>query len=209
MRHERRAGAQPLRAVAHEEVGDDAEPGEGRGDGEDDEDGDERRDAGEDLHGDLRTRAALVHALAQHVAAGLTDDVEALSRRLEAHPGDAAFAARRVSDLFTGWLRDRDVLVTRLELTLEAARDDELAHVFVEWRGRLVDVVEQVVARSRDTDPRRHAEAVVAALEGVLLSALAQPSRHRRAFVTRTVDTVLAALAQAPTQPDGPVPAPR
>ncbi|KRF39245.1 TetR/AcrR family transcriptional regulator [Terrabacter sp. Soil810] len=146
----------------------------------------------------LRTRAALVHALAQHVATGLTDDVEALARRLATRPGDPTFAGAQVSDLFAGWLRDPDVVLARLELTLEAARDDELAAAFAQWRIRLLDVVEEVVSRSRDGDTRTRAEAVVAALEGVLLSALAQPARRRRAFVTRTVDTVLTAFAESP-----------
>ncbi|WP_020145822.1 TetR/AcrR family transcriptional regulator [Terracoccus sp. 273MFTsu3.1] len=146
----------------------------------------------------LRTRAALVHGLAQHVATGLTGDVEALGRRLAARPGDPAFASAQISDLFAGWLREPDVVLARLELTLEAARDDELAAAFAQWRDRLLDVVEEVVGRSRDTDARPHAEAVVASLEGVLLSALAQPARRRRAYVTRTVDAVLTAFAESP-----------
>jgi DNA-binding transcriptional regulator YbjK len=146
----------------------------------------------------LRTRAALVQALAAHVAAGLTEDVEALGRRLASGPGDPAQATAQISDLFVGWLRDRDVVVTRLELTLEAARDDELAAVFTQWRERLLDVVEEVVARTREVGARPHAEAVVAALEGVLLAALARPARGRRAFVSRTVDAVLTAFAAGP-----------
>ena len=149
----------------------------------------------------LRTRAALVHALAQHVASGLTDDVEALARRLASRPGDPAFASTQISELFAGWLRDRDVVLARLVLTLEAARDDELAAAFTAWRDRLLDVVEEVVSRNRDTGTGTHAarsraEAVVAALEGVLLSALAQPARGRRAYVGRTVDAVLTAFAE-------------
>jgi len=112
-----------------------------------------------------------VQALAAHVAAGLTDDVEALGRRLAPGSGDPADAAAQILELFVSWLRDREVVVTRLELTLEAARD---------------------------TDARPHAEAVVAALEGVLLAALARPARGRRAFVSRTVDAVLTAFATGP-----------
>jgi hypothetical protein len=112
--------------------------------------------------------------------------------------GSASAAAAQISELFVGWLRDREVVVTRLELTLEAARDDELAAVFTQWRERLLDVVEEVVARTREADARPHAEAVVAALEGVLLAALARPARGRRAFVSRTVDTVLTAFAAGP-----------
>ena len=92
-----------------------------------------------------------MQALAAHVAAGLTDDVEALGRRLAPGSGDPADAAAQILELFVSWLRDREVVVTRLELTLEAARDDELAAVFTQWRERLLDVVEEVVARRRDT----------------------------------------------------------
>lgn len=154
----------------------------------------------------LRTRSALHAALGEFVEARLRADVEAVSAKIAACPGDPASAAAETTALFVAWLRDRELVVTRLELALEAARDTELAAVFGAWRDDLVELVAGVIRLNRAAlvDPdagsddeglvQRHAEATVASLEGVLMAALFKPVRVRRAYVEATVDTLLRAL---------------
>lgn len=150
----------------------------------------------------LRTRLALHTALAQYVADRLVGAIESLSSRLAARPGDSAYAAEQTTALFVDWLRDRDLVVARLELSLEAAREPALAEVFTAWREQLVDVVGEVISRSGRPEPRLHAEATVSALEGVLLAALLKPAADQARFVAQTVATLLGALA-AQGQRDG------
>ena len=146
----------------------------------------------------LRTRLALHLALARYVTGRLVDDIEALSRRLGSRPADSAYAVDQTNALFTGWLREGDLVVVRLELSLEASREPELAAVFGVWRERLVDVVADVVRASGRPEPHRRAEVTVSALEGVLLAALLKPARARPRYVRETVAAVIEALASHP-----------
>ncbi|EWT00124.1 hypothetical protein N865_18160 [Intrasporangium oryzae NRRL B-24470] len=155
----------------------------------------------------LRTRLALQTALAQYVADRLADDITALSKRLAKRPGDSGYAADQTTALFVAWLDDRDLVVARLELSLEAAREPALAEVFAAWREQLLDVVGETVSRSGRANPRAQAEATVSALEGVLLAALLKPPTECGTFVGDTVSTLLGALA-AYTRDSGALNAP-
>lgn len=149
----------------------------------------------------LRTRLALLTALARHVAARLDADIAALSKRVTDHPGDHAYAADQTTALFATWLRDRDVLVCRLEMAVAAAHLPEVAEVFTAWRERLVDVVAETLMTGDEESCHARAETLVAALDGVLMSAVLRPARGRRAYLLRTVSTLVAALAGRTEEP--------
>lgn len=149
----------------------------------------------------LRTRLALLTALARHVAARLEADIAALSRRIADHPGDHAYAADQTTALFAGWLRDRDLLVCRLEMAVAAAHVPEVAEVFTAWRKRLVDVVARTLMTGDEEFCRARAETLVAALDGVLMSAVLRPQRGRRAYLLRNVSTLITALGSDTEQP--------
>ena len=88
----------------------------------------------------LRTRRALQAALTEHVADTLLADVDALADDLAcASEPDGVAAAL---DLFQRWLEQRELLVARLELTMAASRDAELAGLLAAQRGRLIDLVD-------------------------------------------------------------------
>lgn len=142
----------------------------------------------------LRTRSALLEAVAEHVAGRLTADIEALADRLAEHPGDEERTRRETTRLFLGWLADRDLLVARLELTLETSRRPELAEGFEAWRRQLEGVVQQTITRAGHVRSLPHAQAVTAALEGVLLRALLTPEPEREEYVARTISLLLTAL---------------
>jgi DNA-binding transcriptional regulator YbjK len=143
----------------------------------------------------LRTRQALLGAVAEHVGRRLTDDVGTLADRLAEHPADEPFKARQTSDLFLAWLHENDLLVARLELTLESARRPELRESFIPWRDRLEEVVGQVIARAGHDRTPAHAQTVTASLEGILLRALVLPEDARAGYVERTVDLLFRALS--------------
>lgn len=148
----------------------------------------------------FRSRAALQGALADFVAGQLTGDVARLGASLT-EPDDSGDSGDRVvaatERLLEGWLATPTFLRARLELTVAAARDPELAGRFLAWRSDLADVVERVRARRR-TGPTDgsgpSAETLVAALDGVLLAALLQDPDRRRTFVRESVDQLLGHL---------------
>lgn len=138
----------------------------------------------------FRTRDALLGALGDFVADRLAADVAALGTRLACCPGDHERAVAEVSTLFSQWLEQPDLLAARLELTVAATRDARLAERFTQWREDLVGMVRDVLADAGN-DPGS-AEALVAALDGVLLASLLLPPDRRGAFVASSVDLLLA-----------------
>ncbi len=104
--------------------------------------------------------------------------------------GDWARAVAEVSGLFSRWLEEPDLLSARLELTVAATRDPQLAERFAQWREDLVGMVRDVLADAGN-EPGS-ADALVAALEGVLLASLLQPADRRGTFVATSVELLLA-----------------
>jgi DNA-binding transcriptional regulator YbjK len=142
-----------------------------------------------------RSRSALLGALGDFVADRLAADVEALGGRLATCPGDHDRAVAEVSRLFSRWLDQPDLLAARLELTVAATRDRELAQRFALWRDDLVAMVDAVLAGA-GKDGGASAQTLVAALDGVLLASLLLPPRRRRTFVGESVEQLLSGLGQ-------------
>jgi DNA-binding transcriptional regulator YbjK len=138
----------------------------------------------------FRTRDALLGALGDFVADRLATDVAALGSRLATCPGDHERAVAEVSGLFSRWLEEPDLLSARLELTVAATRDPQLAERFAQWREDLVGMVRDVLADAGN-EPGS-ADALVAALDGVLLASLLQPADRRGTFVATSVELLLA-----------------
>lgn len=145
----------------------------------------------------LRTRRALQTALAEHVADQMLADVDALAEDLRAC--DQGDVPTQVRDLFQRWLDESDLLVARLELTMAATRDPELAGLLAEQRSRLVEVVQSTLAATGKGQDRTRAETLVSAYDGVLLSALLEPARERPAFLARSLQVLSDTLAEPRT----------
>jgi DNA-binding transcriptional regulator YbjK len=158
----------------------------------------------------LRTRQALQVAVAEHVAATLAADVDALGAELaEAHesagapgPDDQTEALERTRVLFERWLRARTLVVARLELSLEATRNPAVAEVLAQWRARLVEIVAGILSRAGKPHSDVRAEALVAAFDGLLLAAQLKPASQRRRFLSESLAMVLAGVTGVP----GPAP---
>ena len=143
----------------------------------------------------LRTRHAMITALGGYVASRLTADVRALSDELAACAGDHERAVERTSALFLRWLDARELLVAKLELTMEATRDPDLAEVFATWRHELVEVVDGILDAAGHPHSRERSATLVAALDGVLMGALLQADDVRRGYVESSVRVLLEAVA--------------
>lgn len=145
----------------------------------------------------LRTRKALLTALAAYVAADLAADVAGLAAELAELPEqvddvDAHVAA--TGRLFLGWLDHPELLLARQELAVEAARDADLAQVLGAARAALVEVVDGILcARGKNSGPER-AEWLVASVDGILLAALLKPAAERAGFLGGAVAQTLGSL---------------
>jgi DNA-binding transcriptional regulator YbjK len=142
----------------------------------------------------LRTRKALVLALTEYVVGSLTDDVEGLARDLATCRAGDEEAIERVTAFFLRWLDERELLLARMELSLEASRDPQLAALLANSRQRLVDLVGGILAGRGKEHSAARAETLVASFDGILLGALPRPPQDRRAYVQRSIEVLLTGL---------------
>jgi DNA-binding transcriptional regulator YbjK len=146
----------------------------------------------------LRTKQLLLLAVAEHVAATLAADVDRLAAELAECTGEEEQAVARTSALFERWLEERELVLAKLELSLEAPRNPAVAEVLSSWRGRLVAVVDGMLTRAGKQHSLPRSEALVASFDGLLIAALQKPLAERRAFLSESLSLVLHAL----TEPD-------
>jgi DNA-binding transcriptional regulator YbjK len=151
----------------------------------------------------LRTRQALLEALTEYIAASVAADVDALAAELatlhQTCPEDHALAVAATQRMFEGWLEERDRLLARVELTMEASRNSAISQLLGACRTSLVQVVNGILsAQHRDHDAR-NAEALVASFDGLLLAAMLKPAAERRRFLSESVTVILDALAAPAT----------
>ena len=143
-----------------------------------------------------RTRNALQAALTEYVAASLLADVDGLTEQIRVcGPDDEQASVAATLELFLHWLDQRELLVARLELTMAATRDDELAQLLADHRARLIGIVEEIMTAAGKDRGEARAEALVASYDGILLAALLQPAPARREFLARSLELLGTALA--------------
>lgn len=143
----------------------------------------------------FRSRSALQLALAEYVAGRLADEVEALAGQLVECGHDHDRAVELTGELFRRWLDRPELLTARLELTLAATRDPDLAARMADWRTRLVAVVTGILRNIGTEEPEAVAATTIAALDGVLLAALQRPAPRRAEFLTSSLALLLGSLA--------------
>lgn len=140
-----------------------------------------------------RTRLALLTALGGFVAAQLHADVRALGATLPSPTGEEGidFAISATTQMLLRWSEHPDLIVTMSELILEAARTPSLSEPIIAWRTNLTEVVENIICRTEQPGAKLRAEAIVASLDGVVLSALLATSRVDRPTYLRSMVTLV------------------
>lgn len=144
----------------------------------------------------LRTKQVLLLALAEHVAATLAADVDRLAGELADCDDQEELAVAHTLALFERWLEERDLVLAKLELSLEAPRNPAVAEVLSTGRSRLVAVVEGMLSRGGKPHTLARSEALVASFDGLLIAALQKPVAERRAFLSTSLSLVLHALTE-------------
>ena len=142
----------------------------------------------------LRTRSALQNALADFVSLRLSADIRALNESLELGTGELDTAIAATNRLFLGWLSTPALLIAKLELSLEASRDDDLAEVFSAWRRDLVQVVNDILVETGRDHSSAQAETLVAVLDGILLGALLRPREEQSDYLHRCLAQLMGPL---------------
>ncbi|MGG5258087.1 TetR/AcrR family transcriptional regulator [Phycicoccus avicenniae] len=145
----------------------------------------------------LRTRGALLVALAEHVGGALEDRVSALSEELADCMGDPDAVAAAVTELTLGWVREPSLVRAQAELSLEAARQPELMEVFERWRRGLLATVEGLGERAGAPEPSDDAVVLVAAVEGLLVTAVRLPGAEREPLLRGAVPRLVHSLHEA------------
>ena len=85
----------------------------------------------------------------------------------------------------------RELVLAKLELSLEALRDPAVGEVLSSWRARLVAVVDGMLTSADKSHSLARAEAMVASFDGLIVAALQKPVPERRAFLTESLTLVL------------------
>jgi DNA-binding transcriptional regulator YbjK len=142
----------------------------------------------------LRTREALVRALTGYVAERAAGHVRDLADEMTGRALDDDRAVETVSRLVLRWVDERELLVTRLELTIQASRDPALAAAVDSFRRDLVDLVAGVLTARGKPHGTAAAETLVASFDGVMIGALSRPASRRKAFVRRAIEVLMAGL---------------
>jgi DNA-binding transcriptional regulator YbjK len=151
----------------------------------------------------FRTREALQTGLTEYVAGRCGADVGALADELAEQPPDGPEVKERVVEIVVGafesWLEEPELLLARIELSMEASRNPGLAALLAEYRHRLVGVVDATLAARGKRHDTSTAEALVAASDGLLIAALQKPVTERRPFLSESLRLILHALTDPVT----------
>jgi DNA-binding transcriptional regulator YbjK len=142
----------------------------------------------------LRTREALVLAVTEYVAERVAGHVRELAEELAGRALDDDRAVETVTRAILRWVDEREVLVARLELTIQASRDPALAKTLGALRKDLVDVVGAILTARGKPHGAAAAETLVSSFDGVLIGALPRPATQRKAFVRRSIEALMAGL---------------
>lgn len=146
----------------------------------------------------LRTRSALQCALTEYVAHALLADVDELAEQLRDDCEGEQESVHAALSLFLRWLDQRELLIARLELSMAATRDPDLARLLADQRARLITVVEEIMTATGKGEVRERAETLVASYDGVLLAALLRPVEERPEFLARSLALIGEQLSGTP-----------
>jgi len=142
----------------------------------------------------LRTRRALQTALAEYVAVRLAADVDELVVQLDGCTGDDPRTVAMVQRMLARWLDERTLVLAKIELTMEAARDPELASLIAQGRERVVEIIAEILAGHGHDQTTARAETMMASFDGILLAALLKPASERPDYLARALTLAMQPL---------------
>ena len=142
----------------------------------------------------MRTRVALLTGLTHFVIAQFAEDINDLTGRIEQHAGEPGYAIPQTSAMLRSWLAEPDLLLVRIELTVEGSRQAALGEILHDQAERLTDVVEHSMLAGGHEHGRERATTLIAAIDGILLRALRERPGEREQFVDDSMRLLLGSL---------------
>jgi DNA-binding transcriptional regulator YbjK len=148
----------------------------------------------------MRTRIALLTRLTEYVTSRFAQDISDLTQRIEKHAAIDGYVVQQTVAMLRSWLQDPDLLMVRMELTIEGSRQPEVAEILqVQWV-QLVDIVEHAMeATGKEHSPVR-ARTLLAAIDGVLLRAMREDPKDRALFLRDTLELLMTSLVGKSTE---------
>jgi len=150
----------------------------------------------------MRTRAALLTRLAEFVIARFAEDITELARRITEHAGEPGYAPAQTVAMLRSWLSQPDLLLVRMELTIEGTRQPAVARVMQTQAERLTDVVEEAMCAAGHEHGRDRAVTLISSIDGLLLRAVREPEDQRERLVDQSLRLLMGALV-GPAMADG------
>ncbi len=151
----------------------------------------------------MRTRVALLTRLTEYVTSQFAHDISDLTQRIEEHGAIDGYVVRETLAMLRSWLQDSDLLLVRMELTIEGSRQPAVAEILqVQWV-QLVQIVEHAMAATGKEHSPVRARTLLAAIDGVLLRAVREDPADRAQFLRDSLELLMASLVGKSTEPSG------
>ncbi|MEO7352222.1 MAG: hypothetical protein ABIR34_02790 [Marmoricola sp.] len=142
----------------------------------------------------MRTRVALLTRLTEYVSAHFARDIEELTERIEKHPGIDDYAVQETTAMMRSWLLEPEMLLARVELSLEGSRQPEIARITRAQLCELEDIVEHVMSSKGHEHSRARAATLLASIDGVLMHALREDEADRASYLSGSMELLMGAL---------------
>lgn len=149
----------------------------------------------------MRTRLALLTRLTEYVTAHFARDIAELARRIEEHAGVEGYAVQQTAAMLRSWLLEPDMLLVRMELSIEGSRQPEIARIGRAQSQELVEIIERAMLTAGREHGHARAKTLIAALDGVLLHALREAPADRSAYMRDSLELLMEALVGVGGQP--------
>ena len=148
----------------------------------------------------MRTRLALLTRLTEYVTAQFALDLTDLTQRIEEHGEVDGYVVRETVAMLRSWLEEPDLLLVRIELTIEGARQPAVNEILLEQGSQLVGIVEHAMASTGKEPDHVRAQTLIAAVDGVLLRAVRESPDRRAAFLHDSLELLMGTLVGRHTE---------
>jgi DNA-binding transcriptional regulator YbjK len=149
----------------------------------------------------MRTRVALLTRLTEYVTSQFAHDISDLTQRIEVHAGVDGYVVKETLAMLRSWLQDPDLLLVRMELTIEGSRQPAVAEILqVQWV-QLVEIVEHAMEATGKAHSPVRARTLLAAIDGVLLRAVREDPADRARFLRDSLELLMTSLVGKSTEP--------
>jgi DNA-binding transcriptional regulator YbjK len=148
----------------------------------------------------MRTRVALLTRLTEYVTAQFSHDIADLTHRIEECAHVDGYVVQETVAMLRSWLQAPDLLLVRMELTIEGSRQVEVAEILqVQWL-QLVEIVEHAMEATGKVHNPARAKTLLAAIDGVLLRAVREQPKDRASFLRDSLELLMTSLVGKSTE---------